>query len=106
MMKRVRNFLWKHLGITLNRKTWIAGSLFIVLFMMGVVGAVVFGQTGSSFFQLMMVLGASGAGIFVLGGSYNALDWSFSDKEGRRKIEEEIALKQWRERARDPHYEP
>lgn len=105
-MKKARDFLWKHLGITLNRGTWIAGSLFALFFVMAVVGAVVVGQTGSSFFRLIMVLGVSGASIFALGGSYYAFAWGLSDKEERRKVEEEVALKQWRKRARDPHYEP
>lgn len=105
-MNKIRDFLWKRLGVTLDRETWIVGSIVLGSFLTAVVCAILFVITHASFFLLLTVLGASGAGLFAFGGSYNAMSWALGSEEERRKIEEEIALKQWRRRARDPHFKP
>lgn len=105
-MSKVRNFLWKHLGITLDRETRIVGSI-IVFGVVGVIGfGIGFAITHAAFFLLMAVLCGSVAGLLGTGGSYSPISWSLGSKKERKKIEEEIALKQWRRRARDKHYEP
>ncbi len=104
-MDTVRRFLWKHFGITLDRETRLVGGIAMLL----VVGVVVFGVcfaiTHTPLFLVLTILCGSAVGMLAFGGSYDAVDWGLSSKEERRKIEEEIALKQLRRRARDKHYE-
>ncbi|HEX7734586.1 MAG TPA: hypothetical protein VF458_06980 [Ktedonobacteraceae bacterium] len=105
-MDKIRRFLWKHFGITLDRETRVVASI-VVLGVVGVLGfGIGFAITHAAFFLLLVVLCASGAGLVGFGGSYSAISWSLASKEERKKIEEEIALKQLRRRARDKHYEP
>jgi len=105
-MDRVRRFLWKHFGITLDRETRLVGGIALLL----VVGAVVFGVyfvvTHIPLFLILAILCGSAVGMLAFGGSYDAMNWGLASKEERKKIEEEIALKQLRRRVRDKHYEP
>ncbi|GHO45985.1 hypothetical protein [Ktedonospora formicarum] len=105
-MDHIRRLLWRYLGITLDRKTKLVASI-VILGIGGVIGfGIGFAVTHASFFLFMTLVCGSVAGLFGIGGSYNAMDWGLSSKEERRRIEEEIALKQMRRRARDKHFEP
>lgn len=105
-MDNVRRFLWKYFGVTLDRETRTFLSIVLVSCLAAIVFALFFVLTRSSFFLLLTVLALSAGGLVLLGNSNNAFSWGLSNKEERQKIEEEIALKQLRRRARDKHYEP
>lgn len=104
-METVRRFLWKHFGITLDRETRIVGSIAMLMIVAAVVFGVCFAVTHAALFLLLAILCGSAVGMLAFGGSSNAWEWGVSSPEERRKIEEEIALKQLRRRARDEHYE-
>jgi len=105
-MDKVRRFLWKNFGVTLDRETRIVGSIVVLSMLAVVVFGILLAITHATFFLLLVVLISSAVGIVAIGSCYSSLSWSLSSKEERKKIEEEIALKQWKRRARDTHYEP
>jgi hypothetical protein len=105
-MDRIRRFLWRNFGVTLDRETKIVGSIVIICLLAAVVFSILFARTHASFFLLLVVLSTAGAGTFAFGGSYRAMSWGLSSKEERKKIEEEVALEQLRRRARDKHFQP
>ncbi|BCL78686.1 hypothetical protein ccbrp13_11510 [Ktedonobacteria bacterium brp13] len=105
-MDKVRRFLWEKFGVTLDRETRIVGSIVVLSILAAVVFGIFFAITHATLFLLLVVLSASAAGIVAIGSCYSSLSWSLGSKEERKEIEEEIALKQWRRRARDTHYEP
>lgn len=104
-MDRIRRLLWKYLGITLDRKTIVV--IGVVAF--SCIAAIVCGflalATNSVVWRLLAFLFAIPAIIMLFGGSYNAMFWGVSNKEGRKEIEEEVALKQLKKRARDKRYQ-
>jgi hypothetical protein len=104
-MDKVRRYLWKQFGVTLDRETKIVGGIVAACVIAAIVFGIFFALTHASFFLLMIVLSIAGAGTIAFGGSYNAMSWGLASKEERKKIEEEIALKQLRRRARDSHYQ-
>jgi hypothetical protein len=104
-METIQRFLWKHFGITLDRETRLVGGIAVLMGVAAVVFGVCFVVAHNSLFLLLTLLCGSSVGMLAFGGSYNAMEWGLSSKEERRKIEEEIALKQLRRRARDKHYE-
>ena len=105
-MENIRRLLWKYFGATLDGET----RTFLTIVLGSVLAIIVFGLlfalTRSSFFLLLVVLAASAGGMVLLGNSNDAFSWGLASKEERKKIEEEIALKQLRRRAHDKHYEP
>lgn len=105
-MEKVRRLLWKQFGITLDHETQIVGAA-IGIGLVGLIGfGIAFAITHSTLFLLLAIVSAAAPSMLAFGGSYDAISWSLSSKEQRKKIEEEIALKQLRRRARDKHYEP
>lgn len=104
-MDKVRRFLWKQFGVTLDRETKIVGGIVAGCVIAAIVFSILFALIHASFFLLMVVLSMAGAGTVAFGGSYNAMAWGLASKEERKKIEEEVALKQLKRRARDPHYQ-
>ncbi|SRR5579884_3222714 len=104
-METVRRFLWKHFGITLDRETRIVGGIAVLMVIAAIIFGVCFAVTHASLFLLLVILCGSATGMLAFGGSYSAWEWGLASKEERRKIEEEIALKQLRRRAHDQHYE-
>lgn len=104
-MDKVRRFLWNKFGITLDRETKIVGSIALLSFIAAVTFSILFAITHASFFLLLVVLSVAGVGTIAFGSSYSALSWGLASKEERAKIEEEIALKQLRRRARDKRYQ-
>jgi hypothetical protein len=104
-MDKIRRYLWEQFGVTLDRETKIVGSIVVMCVIAAVVFSILFAFIHASFFLLMVVLTTAGAGTVAFGGSYDAMAWGLASKEDRKKIEEEIALKQLRRRARDPHYQ-
>jgi hypothetical protein len=105
-MDTLRRWLWKSLGVTLDRETKIVSGIVIGCTLGVIVFGVLFAVTHASLFLLLAILSLSGAGIIAFGGSYSSISWGLASKEGRQKIEEEIALKQLRRRAHDKHYQP
>jgi hypothetical protein len=106
LMDKVRRFLWKNFGMTLDRETRIVGSIVVLSILAVIVFGILLAITHATVFLFLVVLSASAAGTVAIGSCYSSLSWSLSSKEERNKIEEEIALKQWKRRARDTHYEP
>jgi hypothetical protein len=104
-MNKLRNFLWKYLGITLDRQTsFVLGTL-----LLSGIAAIVFGilsiSTNSSLFRLLFVIVLIPT-VAISGGSvYGLVMWSLSSKSERKEMEEEIALKQLKRRVNDKHFE-
>ncbi|GHO96813.1 hypothetical protein KSF_068610 [Reticulibacter mediterranei] len=100
-MDALRRFLWTNFGATLNRKTVIISSLILLI----ILCALLFTITHLSVFLILTLLTSTIGGLIVFGSSYRAIDWALSDKEKRQQIEEETALKQLRDRAREKHFQ-
>jgi hypothetical protein len=104
-MDRIRRFLWKYLGMTLDGET-----IFVVCAVtLSCIAMMVFGilaaTTGQSVFRLLAFFFAIPALIIPFGGSYNAMFWGVSNKKERAEIEKEVALKQLKRRVRDKRYQ-
>ena len=104
-MQKIRDFLWKYLGMTLDRETLFALGLVTLSLVGTIVLGILFGVTGNPLFRVLGFFAAIPAVLIALGSSYNSLNWSLSDNNERRKTEEEIALKQLKRRAQAKHYE-
>ena len=100
-MNALRRFLWQNFGATLNRKTIIISSLMVLI----ILCALLFMTTRQSMFLILTLITSAIGGLIVFGSSYRAIDWALSDTERRKQIEEETALKQLRERAREKHFQ-
>jgi high-affinity Fe2+/Pb2+ permease len=105
-MDRIRNWLWKSLGVTLDREAKIVGGLVAGSTLLAILFGSLFMMTHVGLFLLLAVVSLAAVVIVLLGGSYRTLSWSLASPEERKQIEEEIALKQWRRRARDTHFQP
>lgn len=97
----IRRFLWKNFGATLNRRTLFALGLVLLMLLC----CMLFVLTQNSFIRFLAVLTTSVGSIFLLGSSSSLIAWTLSDKKGRKQIEEEVALKQLKSRARDKHFQ-
>jgi hypothetical protein len=105
-MDRIRNWLWKSLGVTLDRKTKMVGGIVAGCTLLAILFGSLSAMTHAGLFLALTVLSFAAVFIVLLGGSYSAISWGLASKEERKKIEEEVALKQWRSRARDTHFQP
>ncbi len=105
-MDRIRNWLWKSLGITLDRKAKMVGGLVAGSTLLAILFGSLFMMTHAGLFLLLTIVSSAAVVIVLLGGSYSTVSWSLASKEERKEIEEEMALKQWRRRARDTHFQP
>jgi hypothetical protein len=105
-MDRIRNWLWKNLGVTLDRQAKMVGGIVAGCTLLAILFGSLFVMTHAGLFLVLAVLSFAVVLIVLLGGSYSAVSWSLASKEERKQIEEEVALKQWRSRARDTHFEP
>jgi hypothetical protein len=104
-MNKLRNLLWKNLGITLDKRFFfIVGVVSI-----SCIAAIVFGflaaSTNSALFRILFVLALIPAIAISLGSAYSPLMWGLSNQSEREQIEQEVALKQLKRRADDPHFE-
>ena len=105
-MDRIRNWLWKSLGVTLDRETKMVGGIVAGSTLLAILFGSLFVTTHAWLFLLLTVVSSAVVLIVLLGSSYSAISWSLASKEERKKIEEEVALKQLRRRARDTHFQP
>lgn len=104
-MNKLRNILWKHLGITLDKQTyWIAGIVLV-----SCIATMVFGilaaSTNITLYRILFVVVSIPASTILLGSINRPLMWSLSTKSERLEMEREIALKQLKRRVNDPHFE-
>lgn len=104
-MHRIRIFLWKYLGMTLDRETMIVIGVVIVSCVATIVFGILDGITSNPVFHVLAFLSAAPAVLITIGSSYSAVNWSLSNESERKEIEENIALKQLRRRAKDKHYQ-
>lgn len=93
-MKHVKRFLWKNLGITLNKRFMILAGI-VLISCIAAVSPAFFPAIAQNRYALIAVTLITTAGFtIVLGSTYTALDWALSSKEERRQIETEVSLKQ------------
>lgn len=104
-MDKLRSFFWKHFGITLDRETRLVIGVGSLSTLLAVAFGILFAITHSSFFLFLVVIVFIPVGALLMGSNYHAALWGVSSKEERKKIEEEIALKQLKRRARDQHFQ-
>jgi hypothetical protein len=97
----LRRFLWQNFGATLNRQTIIISSLMVLI----ILCALLFMITRQSVFLILTLITSTVGGLIAFGSSYRSIDWALSDKEKRKQIEEETALKQLRARAHEKHFQ-
>jgi hypothetical protein len=104
-MNKLRNILWKNLGITLDKR------LFFIVGIVSIscIAAIFFGRlsasTNNSLFHVLFVLALIPVVAISLGSAYRPLMWGLSNKSERKEIEQEVALKQLKRRANDQHFE-
>jgi apolipoprotein N-acyltransferase len=103
-MVAVRRFLWKWLGITLDRRTLLLIGAGLLSCLAILVSGVLLAMTGASFYRALVVLCALPAEALALGGCYRAAMWNLSSKSERREIEQEVALTQLKRRVQDKRY--
>jgi len=104
-MGKLRNILWKYLGVTLDKQTRILIGVISISCIAAIVFGILAANTGSAVFRVLCVLAFVPVGTIVFGSCYLPLTWSLSSKSERREIEQEVALKQLKRRANDPHFE-
>ncbi|HET9918679.1 MAG TPA: hypothetical protein VFQ30_02470 [Ktedonobacteraceae bacterium] len=105
-MSRIRDWLWKSLGITLDRETKIVGGIVAGSTLLAILFGILFVITHVGLLLLLTGLSFAVVLIILFGSSYRTLSWSLASKEERKRIEEEMALKQLRRKARDTHFQP
>jgi len=93
-MEKIRRFLWKNLGITLDRQTLLITGIVVLSFTVAIVFGLLANTTNNSLFRLLFLITIIPGGIIVIGSSYRLIAWNLSDKEGRAEIEREVALGQ------------
>jgi len=104
-MNKLRNMLWKNLGITLDKKFYfLVGGVSI-----SCIAAIVFGiladSMNSALFRVLFLLALVPVVAVVMGSCYRPLMWSLSNKDERKEIEQEVALEQLKRRVNDQHFE-
>ena len=104
-MNKLRNFLWKNLGITLDKQTLIIIGIVSISCIAAIVFGVLATSTNSTLFRVLFVLTVIPAGTILCGSVYRPLMWSLSNKSERQKIEQEVALEQLKRRVNDKHFE-
>lgn len=102
-MDRIQNWLWKSLGITLDREAKIVGGIVAGCTLLTILFGSLLVITHAGLFLLLGVLSFAAVLIVLFGSSYSIVSWSLASKEERKKMEEEVAQKQLRRRARDTH---
>lgn len=105
-MSRIRDWLWKSLGITLDWETKIVGGIVAGSTLLAILFGILFVITHVGLLLLLTGLSLAVVLIILFGSSYRTLSWSLASKEERKRIEEEMALKQLRRKARDTHFQP
>jgi hypothetical protein len=104
-VNRIRRFLWKYLGMTLDRETLIVIGVVVLCFIATIVFGILSETYNSFVFRLLSFITGIPLVLIVFGSTSHAMFWGLSDKNERAEIEKEVALKQLRRRARDKHYE-
>src|SRR5258708_5330728 len=103
-MEKIRRFLWKNLGITLDRQTLLITGIVVLSFTVAIVFRLLANITTNSLFRLLFLITILPGGIIVMGSSYRLIEWNLSDKEGREEIEREVALGQLKRRVNDKNF--
>jgi hypothetical protein len=104
-MNKLRNILWKHLGITLDKKTYFIAGIVSISCIAAMVFGILAASINSTLFRILFVLTIVPAGTILCGSVYRPLMWSLSNKSERREIEQEVALEQLKRRVNDKHFE-
>lgn len=104
-MNKLRDMLWKNLGITLDKKFYFLVGIVSI----SCVAAIVFGlladSLNSALFRVLFLLALVPVVAIVMGSCYRPLMWSFSNKDERREIEQEVSLEQLKRKVNDKHFE-
>ncbi len=72
-MDKIKRFLWHYLGITLDKEFYIVLAVFLASCLLSIVFFILFQNTQSTTFKVLMYLVAIPAGILVVGGIFNTL---------------------------------
>lgn len=105
-MGRIRSWLWKSLGITLDREAKMVGGMVVGGTLLTILFGILFLVTHTELFVLLAALNFAVTFFVTFGSSYSAASWGLASKEERKKIEEEMALKQLKRRTREKHFQP
>jgi hypothetical protein len=104
-MKKLRNMLWKYLGITLDKQTYFIIGIVSISCIAAMVFGILAASTNSTLFRLLFVFTIIPAATILLGSINRPLMWGLSTESERKEIEQELALKQLKRRAKDSHFE-
>jgi Ni/Fe-hydrogenase subunit HybB-like protein len=104
-MNKIRDFLWKYLGITLDRKTLIVIGIVVLSCVLTIVFGILSENMNNSVFRVLAFVAAIPIVLIIVGSSNNVARWSLSGKNERQEIEEKIALDQLKRRANDKHFQ-
>ncbi|EFH80997.1 hypothetical protein [Ktedonobacter racemifer] len=102
-MDMLKRFLWKNLGITLDRKFFITTGIFVASCIATILFTVLSFQFSD--FKVLAVLAGIPAGLLIINGLYTTLRWDFATKEEKQEIEQEIAFKQLKRRVNDKDFQ-
>ena len=104
-MNKLRNMLWKNLGITLDKKFYFLVGIVSISCVAAIVFGILADNLNSALFKVLFVLALIPVVAIVMGSCYRPLMWSFSNKDERREIEQEVSLDQLKRRVNDKHFE-
>ena len=104
-MDKLRNLLWKTLGITLDQKTLLIVGVVSLSSLAAIVFGILSASTNNSLFRLLFIITLIPVGAILLGSAYRPLMWGLSNKSARKEIEQEVALEQLKRRVNDKHFE-
>lgn len=97
--------LWKNLGITLDKKFYFLVGIVSISCVATIVFGILADSLNSALFKVLFVLALIPVVAIVMGSCYRPLMWSFSNKDERREMEQEVALEQLKRRVNDQHFE-
>ena len=104
-MNKLRDMLWKNLGITLDKKFYFLVGIVSISCVATIVFGILADSLNSALFKVLFVLALIPVVAIVMGSCYRPLMWSFSNKDERREIEQEVSLDQLKRRVNDKHFE-
>jgi nitrate reductase NapE component len=103
-MNKLRNMLWKNLGMTLDKKMFFLVGTVSISCMAASVFGILSMSTNNSLFRFLFVITIIPVVAISLGGSYRPLMWSLSNTSERKEIEQEVALEQLKRRVNEKHF--
>jgi hypothetical protein len=100
LMDAIRRFLWRYLGITLDRETYMLVGFILLACIAACLLGFVPAISQNQILRVVCYIATIPGGILLLGCFSRSILWGLSNKEERRQIETDIALRQLKKHVR------